>query len=941
MSLFDSISAPKWQHKNAEVRLQALAELQDPEVLLALVKSDPDDAIRAAALARIGDPQTLDQLILALPASLQQQARQQRLKQLLPDRGQLAGISDSAKLLRIAELSDDEELGRDAIAGITDSALRLQLAGTHPLARVRLTACEGIGDLAALRGLMQLSRGHDKGVYRHCKSRLDAHEAQQQVEAQRQDKIKQLLKDAEELTGTTAFAEFKGRYLALQQKWQGVSEFAATAEADRFRSLMASCEQRLAEASQARASEELALAAAAATRQQQEALLAELQTWAATAGTPEGSEALEKMKSGLQQFRDNWLAATLALPARPEVSASFNELLTRWQAFCHSVQKLAAQKSVIDTTLLQIRKADYKDWQDLQKNITRIEKLLARLPWPEGLSIELPESLQQLHQALDELKSGLKTLDKDQAKHRQQVTALLQALSAELAQNQTKQADKALNKVRNALAAVEPSRRQEFEQQIKPLAAQLHEVHDWQGFAIEPKKHELCASMESLIGSLEDPEMLAVKIQTLQEQWKQVGALPHAQEQELWLRFKAASDEAWKPCKEAFAQQAKLHRDNFRQRMQVVTQLNAYDQGIAWPEARVAEETENGKKSLPSPDWSLVQKTLDAAREAFNRIQPVDPKGARQSQKALREVCDRIYGHISKEYERNIALKENLVERAQKLVTTDDLSKSIEQAKRLQQEWKAVGITPVKADRNLWQAFRKACDAVFQRLDEQRNLEKANASAQIQQAEALRSQAQALMHSVNVEPGAQPLNTLAELKQQLYGLELPPTVQQRILKDFQALEKQAREVIENLRQSQAKASWTNLLELLKAAAAGNPSARGDGDADGQSLPASDPLPKGIDTAGLTRFLQQGPGNTADEAIREACIALEVLTETESPTQDKQARMNYQMQRLVKGIGRADANIEQSLLARINEFIAMRPGPHWTQRYCAVLARAKA
>jgi len=940
MTLFDSLSTPKWQHKKPEVRLQAVAELQDPELLLSLVKSDPDESVQSAALSRIEDPQTLDSLIETLPANLQQQARQQRLQQLLPDRGQLAEVSDDAKLLRIAELSDDENLDSVAIARISDSTMRLQIASSHPLARIRLNASNGIEDIPTLRELMQLTRGRDKGVYRICKTRLDEHDAQQHIEAQREQKIRELLKDAQELIETAHFPEFKGRYLALQQKWQGVAEFAVPKDKENFSDIMATCEQRLTEALKAQQAQKQAQAAEETTHLEQESLLSELQSWSAGAGTPEGPEAIELMKSDLVRFEAGWLAAAATLPARQEIYDAFTELLKRWQTVCHCAQKLAAQKSSIEATLAQAQKADHKDYQGLQKNIKQTEKLLARLPWPGHLAIKQPEPLQQLQHALDELRSRLKTLDKDQAKHIQQVNTHLQALLAELEKNQTKQADRALNKVRNALAMLEPMRRQEFEQQIKPLAARLHEVHDWQGFAIEPKKLELCITMEALIGSEEDAEMLAVKIQTLQEQWKQVGALPYAREQELWMRFKAASDEAWKPCKEAFAKQAKLHRENFKQRMKVVAQLNAYDQAMAWPDAPTSEQTGSGKTSRPAPDWSLVQKTLDTARQEFQRIQPVDPKSARQSQKAFREICDRIYGHISREYERNIGLKEQLVERAQKLAAEDDLTKSIEQAKRLQQEWKAVGITPVKADRNLWQALRKACDAVFQRLDVQRAQDKANASAQIQQAESLREQAHDLIKVTEADPGAQQISALADLKQQLYSLELPSAVQKRVLTDFQALEKQARERIQQAKASREKVSWKNLIEIMQAAAAGNASATEVG-ADGHQSPYPDNLPKGIDSTGLMTFLQQGPGNSTDEALREACIALEVLTETESPAADKQARMNYQMQRLVKGIGRADSDGEQTLLTRINEFISMRPGQNWMQRYCAVLANIKA
>ena len=63
------------------------------------------------------------------------------------------------------------------------------------------------------------------------------------------------------------------------------------------------------------------------------------------------------------------------------------------------------------------------------------------------------------------------------------------------------------------------------------------------------------------------------------------------------------------------------------------------------------------------------------------------------------------------------------------------------------------------------------------------------------------------------------------------------------------------------------------------------------------------LPRGINTDALEAFWQQGSASTSDEQFREACIALEVFGELESPAEDKAARMAYQMQGLVKAKGK--------------------------------------
>jgi ribulose bisphosphate carboxylase small subunit len=47
MSLLDPLSRPRWQHPKAEVRLAAVDELDDREILLKIVQSDDDPAVRS------------------------------------------------------------------------------------------------------------------------------------------------------------------------------------------------------------------------------------------------------------------------------------------------------------------------------------------------------------------------------------------------------------------------------------------------------------------------------------------------------------------------------------------------------------------------------------------------------------------------------------------------------------------------------------------------------------------------------------------------------------------------------------------------------------------------------------------------------------------------------------------------------------------------------
>ena len=175
MSLIGSFTKPQWQHRKPEVRKAAIDQLDDQAVLIDLVNNDPDAKVRAHALSRIRDGDKLDELIDSLPQPMQQQARSQRLQQLLPDRAALQSIADDAVLARIASLTDDPELIAASIGRIGSHDVRMELAATHPVAKVRLCAAQGIPEIDLLQKLAQQSKHKDKAVYRYCKERLDKH----------------------------------------------------------------------------------------------------------------------------------------------------------------------------------------------------------------------------------------------------------------------------------------------------------------------------------------------------------------------------------------------------------------------------------------------------------------------------------------------------------------------------------------------------------------------------------------------------------------------------------------------------------------------------------------------------------------------------------------------------------------------------------------------
>jgi len=881
MSLLDPFSKRSWQHPKTEVRLAAVEELDDREILLQIVHADEDPAVRSRALARIDEGAVLDRLIDEPPSglsdTLRQQAKTQRLQQLLDEEGSLPENADGATLLRIAHLTDDGPIIEGILARLEDPQPRMDLAVDHPVARVRLAAAQSIRDIELLQSLLQQTKHKDKAVFRYCRERVDEHLAEQRSEEELRQKLARLIEDAAALRSAVDSPDYPGRYLQLQQRWAVFGEHARPEERERIQGDLDACAVRVEQRAAEQAAEERQQAVIEEAGQTFPDLLAELDALdPAALASAESASELEAQLNGIEE---RWVAALRHAQPEPAQTEACKAGLSRWRAPLLMLRSLEARSGELERfgkAASGVDMADFKAVQKLQQQAVRLSRALA---WPEEFESSAPDTIRALQTQRDRLEERLERLHRKEQATLDKVAKAFEAFQAELATNNTRDADRALNRLRNLLRHVSPARQEHWQQELRPLLAKLQEIHDWQGFAIEPKKQELIGQMQALAGSGEDADTLAAKIKALQDEWKALGPLSPRRDQELWQAFRTAADAAWAPCKEVFEQRAEARKQVYRQRMALVAQLKDYEAKIAWPDREVQDQNDSGEPDpeRPAPDWKMVRKTLNTARKAFAELTPVDHKQERKSRKALDKVCNRIYAHLELEYARNIERKKALVDEAKALVELEDLGQAIDRAKAIQRQWKEVGLTPLKVDRPLWKDFRKTCDAIFARLGEERNQRQAEQRARVEQRQAA--------EKARAEKAAE-------------------------------------------RKRQERERWQRLLDRMRACA----TKVDDPDRAAQLWGEDGDLPGGVDAGALEAWWAGEPQAPDDEACRTACIAVEVLAGMDSPPEDKEARMAYQMQRLVEGMGSGQSDAKERLLEQINGFVALRPSLQWLERF---------
>jgi len=897
MALLNKLFKPKWQHKDPEVRKAAINALTDEQTLTSIINDDQDIQVRLMALSRLSSPTALQTYISCDDKQLRDQARQQRLKQLLPDQttAALDSLEHNEDLISVANLTEDETLRLHAIGLIRDEQALFDIAMSNPVAKVRLAAAQGIQHADNLQALLSYAQGKDKALYRLCKERLQQAKENLQQEQALQQTIEKLIEQMKHLAKSSYSPEYNGKYQLLNQQWQKLVDHTTSNQQAEFSAANDICHSLLKQ----HAAEEDAL---------QQQLAAEDQAEESRQRILEQIEALEltdDLSAQLQPLQVQWQECHQVKKASEVDNRRYEQGIQLWLTLAQTQTSLIEKQDALNKLLEQSKKAESNSLSFNQKLEKQLAAELKKLPWPT--SEQQPALITELNTQLDTLKSLIANLNSTQAESHKQCKESLQKLASAIDEGHLKEANKHHQHAQKLLKKLSQQQSHDIQQSFKQLTARLHEIRDWQGFAAQPKKEALCADMEKLLDSSLAAEVLADKIKDLQDQWKKLGPINPADDKKLWERFKAAADKAYEPCREFFAQVADQRKLNLEKRQQLIEQLNQYEAAMDWENA----------------DWPTVQQTLTAARQSFREFSPVDRAAHKSSQQAFQNACDAIYQHIQQEYDRNIAAKEELIKQAKALVELEDLSTAMDACKTLQGNWKLVGLTPVKADQKLWKNFRSACDAVFNRRDEERQAHKAEIEASIQQATEYVEAAETAAQQCDSEHKEK----LQQALDAFHNLQLPKGPYQKLRKRLETAQQAQQQLLNDEKVKAAQQSWLALADKLKAIALKSSNAD-----QADSLWSQEAkLPKSIDQNLLTQNWENTPAMGSEEEIRKACINLEILAEANSPEEDKTLRMELQVQRLAAGLGQQGSIIEQ-LNQQLANWLSLNPGIEWTERF---------
>lgn len=469
--------------------------------------------------------------------------------------------------------------------------------------------------------------------------------------------------------------------------------------------------------------------------------------------------------------------------------------------------------------------------------------------------------------------------------------------------------------------------------QLRQLDEKLQELKDWKSFSVAPKRIELIERMESLIGATLHPTALAGHIKDLQEQWRTLSKGAGENGEAEWQRFHEAAQKAFQPCREFFEAQDRVKEENLRQRGLLFDRLAAFEAQHNWEQ----------------PDWRNVVTAVRESRQLWREHSPVDPAAAEELQGRFNELTAALQSRIDSEYARNVKEKKSLIERARALAGSPETRKAIDEVKRLQEQWKAVGPVSRDDDRKLWEEFRKQCDALFQKRQQEFATQNAALDSNKSQAVSLCEELEK-MAELSGQELLETAKKLAELRAAFDAIEELPKANARQLQSrFERAFERCHKAVARQHARDAEQGWTALLDASNAVRAYRLAlVRNADDTERDSLQQAaeaqlaSPMkwPKrGLDVL-KEAFAQSGASDLAanELALRTLCVRAEILTDAPTPPADQTLRREYQVKRLMQSMGQG-IKTEDGLDALTLEWLAV--GSTEESSYLQLLERFKA
>lgn len=197
-----------------------------------------------------------------------------------------------------------------------------------------------------------------------------------------------------------------------------------------------------------------------------------------------------------------------------------------------------------------------------------------------------------------------------------------------------------------------------------------------------------------------------ISLNKIHDDWKNTGPVRKEISDEIWTRFKSASDLVIDIQKKHQGEIEAQRNQNLEKKILLI------------------EKAETAITALPSSnkEWNKMAEEIDGLLDAWKKIGPVPSEKNEEVWSKFQTARNTFYAErknffkkIQSDRKDNLAKKIELCEQAEVLKDAQEFMKTSDQLQALQDKWKTVGPVPEEQNEVVWKRFRAAFDHFYER----------------------------------------------------------------------------------------------------------------------------------------------------------------------------------------------------------------------------------
>ena len=876
MSIINWFNKPKWQNPNEKVRLTAVSHAQDPALLKALMHIATEDkslAVRKAALNRIDDYNDI--------VSIAHKNTDKSLKQLAFKKicDWMAAIDDVAQQMPIAEQIKDqntiEHLAKQAkakdirafmLAQISKQGLLGDLIIAESDPDLQATILQKIQQPSTLNRIASHFKRKNKSLYKSIQALLLNDQASDNNEDEAALVLCSKLESLVHQKTSVEEIDLK----AIAKQWEDIRDLVSPALVQRYVGAYRTAQVII-------------------DPQQREKFLQKQKHQRLTTQMADMQQQISKAEDlELKKVQD-----LINRLNQMDLQHADQEQQQAHQLGLEQLTKIRDQKTEEQQIPESITRLFDQLVKELSKEIVQPDRLKHfRKRWNNEYRKANPSvGLQQLSHQFDNNMQRLAEKIEKSAQLRDQAANkavdLLEDAAKSIADGHLNDAKRIINQVaelkRTAGFSHPIIKKNKF--RFDQTWNKLKELRQWQKWSNDKIRNDIIQELKDLTGTGLHPDAVLKKLQDSNQRWYQLedmekleGDKYPTRNRQLWAQFREVSQQLFEPAQPFYEKRSEIQNQKTEEYDALIEELNNCDL-----------------------DTSTERDLARLSRTAIKYLKTLDnlpPKVRGRKAKQLRSGINRIDTKLEEFYSVAERRKNKLIEMALELAEVESLDEAINTAKALQEEWKGAGIVRPHTERKLWKKFRKANDAVFNRRNAEKEQEQQAYQKQQKEAEQF------------IQEASQQLKSLTDASTLQGFIEKTQAQWKSFNVQHKGLSKKLRDVLNKAEQQVHQLSMSAVAEELEELAVADQicidcgfASIDQANAEEKLSALEDKLKPNLYKQFAARLAQpvdqysEAELQTTAEHLKTLLIAAEYLTGNETPEEEANDRMNYQVERL--------------------------------------------